>query len=230
MSTEVSVLIADPARMAAFRDGVRLPGRVLRFASSNLAVAFDSIKTNQPGLVAIDGQFAETPEGRALIDRIDKLSIAGSQTRLVSRVNGEWATTPLASRPGAGGAAAAAPKIDVKAVGLNTRRAPRFLVLDPLEAVVENSQASLVDLSVLGAQVMSTPALHPNQKIKVALPDNDETLRVTAHICWAVFEKPTYAPEPYYRAGMEFTEAAKQTLEDYCRRHCAEDPLPLRRR
>ena len=73
MSAEVTILIADQARMASFRDAVRLPGRVMRFWSNDLVQAFDSIKTNQPGLVAIDGQFANTPEGRALIDRIDKL-------------------------------------------------------------------------------------------------------------------------------------------------------------
>jgi len=228
MASDVTVLIADPTRMAAFRQGVRLPGRVLRFVSSNLVLAFDSIKTNQPGLVAIDGKFAETPEGRALIDRIHQLSIAGSQTRLVARLNGEWATIPLPFRAAATGAAAA-PKIDAKAVGLNTRRAPRFPMLDPLQAVVENRKASLVNLSVLGAQVVSTPVLRPNQTIKVALPDTPESLLVTAHVCWALFEQPEDAPEPYYRAGMEFTEAAQQALEDYCRRHCAEDPLRPRR-
>ena len=77
--------------------------------------------------------------------------------------------------------------------------------------------------------LVSTPVLRPNQTIKVALPDTPESLLVTAHVCWALFEQPEDAPEPYYRAGMEFTEAAQQALEDYCRRHCAEDPLRPRR-
>jgi PilZ domain-containing protein len=226
MSAEITVLIADPTRITALRDEVRLPGRVLPFASSNLVVAFDSIRTHQPGLVAIDGQFAATLEGQALIDRIDELSIAGSQTQLVARVNAEWATVPLPSHPPAAGAAPM--KIDVKAVGLNTRRTPRFHVIDPRQAVVENGKASLVDLSVLGAQVISTPVLRPNQTITIALPDHHETLRVAAQICWAFFEeRPEDRPAPYYRAGMEFTEAGRQGLDDYCRRHCAEDPLPL---
>jgi PilZ domain len=223
MAAQVTVLIADPARLDAFGDAVRLPGRVLRFESSDLVPAFDSIRTSQPGLVAIEGQFAETPEGRALIDRIHTLSIAGSQTRLLARLNGEWATIPLPFRSPA--VVAAVPKIDVKAVGLNTRRAPRFPVVDLLQAVVEDSKAKVVDLSVLGAQVVSTPVLRPNQTIKVALPDQDETLRVTANICWAWFEQPEDATEPFYRAGMEFTEAGRQALEEYCRRYCAEDPL-----
>ena len=38
LSAEVTVLIADPTRIAALRDEVRLPGRVLPFASSNLGL------------------------------------------------------------------------------------------------------------------------------------------------------------------------------------------------
>jgi PilZ domain-containing protein len=207
--------------MSALRDGLRLSGRVLRFASTTLATAFESVRSNQPGLVALDAMFAETLEGRAFIDRVDKLAIPGSDIRLVAKVGAAWATTPLVR------AGKAAP-LDVKAAGLNTRRAPRFLVLDPLKAVVESTNADLVDLSVLGAQVVSTPVLRPNQKIRVALPDGEGTLRVSAHVAWSLYEKPRHATDAYYRAGMEFTDAAKEALEDFCHRHCWEDPLPYR--
>ena len=231
MTTDLVVLVASPEHLASLRDGLRLSGRVLRFASTNLAAAFESVKTNQPGLVAIDARFAAMPEGGAFIDRIGKLAIPGSETRLVARVGGAWATTPLrcaaAPAPEPAPTPARAP-VDVKSTGLNTRRTPRFLVLDPLKAVVESTNADLVDLSVLGAQVVSGSALRPNQKIKVALPDGGGTLRVTAHIAWSQFEKPQYATEAYYRAGMEFSDAAKEALEDFCRRHCCEDPLPYR--
>jgi hypothetical protein len=68
--------------------------------------------------------------------------------------------------------AAPAPVVDLKSTGLNTRRAPRFVVLDPVQASVNTSDASLIDLSVLGAQVLSAPILKPNQTIKIALPDD----------------------------------------------------------
>jgi hypothetical protein len=211
--------------MAAFRAELRLPGRVLHFVTTNLSAAFDTIRSHQPGLIAIDGEFAETLAGRTLIDRVDKLSIAGSRTQLVTRVKGAWTTTSLAS---ATADAAPATATKVKTVGKSTRRAPRFLVIDPLQAAVESSKANLVDLSVLGAQVVSTPALRPNQMIKIALPDADDTLLATAHVVWAYFEKPAGAQAPQYRVGLEFTQAASEALEDYCHRHCAEDPLPLR--
>jgi len=181
---------------------------------------------------------------------VQKLAIPGLEIRLVVRTGGVWGTTPLAgaaatARPGATASsgspaspaarpeapaapATAAPKIDVKASALNTRRTPRFIVLDPLEATVENGKAGLVDVSAMGAQLLSAPALRPNQILKIVLPDNGTPVKVTARVAWALFEKPTHSPDAYYRAGIEFTDGEKTTLAEYCKRHCAEDPTPFR--
>jgi len=232
--------------MTAVGGSINLPGRVLRFVSSNLAAALEGIRTSKAGLLAVDGQFAATPEGQAFVDRVQKLAIPGLETRLVVRTGGVWSTTPLTgaapaalgatassgppASPGArpGAPAAAAPTIDVKASGLNTRRTPRFIVLDPLEATVDNGKAGLVDVSAMGAQLLSAPALRPNQILRIVLPDNGTPVKVTAKVAWALFEKPTHSPDAYYRAGIEFTDGVKPTLEDYCKRHCAEDPTPFR--
>jgi len=227
LAADVTVLIADPQRLAAIRDELRMPGRVLRFSSSNLPSVLESIRANQPGLIAVDALFADTPAGRAFVDRVDSLGIPSSEVRLVVRQNGSWATTPL----GAGKATTpAAPVTDMKATGLNTRRVPRYLVLDPLKAILDSANAGLIDISVMGAQVLSSPVLRPNQKVKVALPDAGGMVRVVATIAWSMFEKPKYANEPHYRAGIEFTDAAKEPLEAYCRKHGSQDPIPFRPR
>jgi hypothetical protein len=235
MAADVTFLLADPGRITQFRDNVRLPGRVQRFSTLNLPSVFDAIKANQPGLVAIDAIFAQTAEGQAFVDRVQKLAMPHSEIRLVARVGAEWATTPLSSGAIAVPAGAildapAAALVDVKASGLNTRRTPRFPVRDALQAVVENGKAGLVDMSVRGAQVLSAPRLRPNQTLKIALPDDNATLRLTAQVAWSLFEKPNDRNEPYYRAGMEFTDASLEALEDYCRRHCGENPIPYRGR
>jgi PilZ domain len=246
MPAAVSVLVADANRMTAVGGSIILPGRVLRFVSSNLSAALEGIRASKAGLLAVDAQFAATPEGQAFIERVQKLAIPGLEIRLVVRTGGAWTTTPLdgaqpAARDGAAalstapaspgartGAPAAAPAVDVKASGLNTRRTPRFVVLDTLEATVDNGKACLVDVSVMGAQLLSTPPLRPNQILKIGLPDRENAVRVTARVAWALFEKPTHSPDAYYRAGIEFTDGVKSTLEDYCKRHCAEDPTPFR--
>ena len=253
MPAAVSVLVAEAQRMTAVGGSINLPGRVLRFVSSNLAAALEGIRTSKAGLLAVDAQFAAMPEGQAFVDRVQKLKLPGLEIRLVVRTGGVWNTTPLedaapaapaaragapaapaaaatsaGARPGAPAPAAAAPTLDVKASGLNTRRTPRFIVLDPLEANVDNGKAGLVDVSAMGAQLLSSPALRPNQILKIVLPDNGTPVKVTARVAWALFEKPPHSPDAYYRAGIEFTDSVKTTLEDYCKRHCAEDPTPFR--
>ena len=262
MPAAVSVLVADPSRMTAVGGSIQLPGRVLRFVSSNLAAALEGIRVNRAGLLAVDGQFAATPEGQAFIDRVQTLAPQGLEIRLIARVKGIWATTPLdgaesltpahpavpppagpiesapkplvvtppvlAGRPPVAPSSPEPPALDVKASGLNTRRTPRFIVLDPLEANVDSGKAGLIDVSVMGAQLLSTPRLRPNQTLKVALPDESTPVRVTARVAWALFEKPSHAPDAYYRAGVEFTDGSRSTLEQYCRRHCSEEPTPFR--
>jgi hypothetical protein len=222
LTAVVTILIADTQRLTAMRDGLDLPGRVLRFSNSNLASAFESIRAHQPGIVAIDALFAQTPEGRAFVDRVGQLAIPQSEIHLVALVNGAWTMTSVEATPDQ----AEAPMAGL--VPLNTRRTPRFMVLKAIDALVEGRPTHLVDLSVLGAQVISVPVLRPNQRIKITLPDTDEALQLTAHVAWSIFEKPRRSQDPHFRAGMEFSDAAARALEDYCRRYCSGDPLSER--
>ena len=96
---------------------------------------------------------------------------------------------------------------------------PKIVAID---AVVDNAHASLIDISILGAQIVSVPALRPNQKIKIGLPDTDDILNVVASVAWSMFE---LSGEPRYRVGIEFSGAAQQALEEYRLRHCADTPI-----
>ena len=233
------MLVAEATQTLAIRAGLALSGRVRWFTVGSLFAAHASIQMHQPKVILVDALFAETPPGQEFLGRIESLAIKGSSIQLVARAQGRWATTPYTGqlrsaepqavagalgteRPaGTNPAAVAAP-----AKGGNTRRASRFGILESLNAVVENGQATLVNISVLGAQMVSKPALKPTQKVKIALPDADDMLRLTAHIAWATFEQPQPGAAPHYRAGMEFTDASQEILEDYCRRHCSLEPLP----
>jgi hypothetical protein len=244
MLSEFTIVVADAARMPAIRAGLHVTGRAMHITSGNLASAMESIKNFQPKLVAIDAFFAQTLTGAAFIERVEKLAIAEGEIRLIARIEGSWVTTARGQRaevgmpsapaiitgPAPPVAAASAPVTAAHIVLVSTRRAPRFLMRDPLDVVVENGSASLIDISILGAQVVSGPVLRPNQKIKLALPDTRDMLHVMAHVAWSTFEKPKLVTDPYYRAGIEFTGAAQEALEDYRLRHCAIEPIPYRGR
>jgi hypothetical protein len=251
MPSDVSIVIADPSSLDAIRISAPLPGRVMPFASTALASALSSIQAYRPRIVAIDAMFAETPSGAAFIDQIEPFTRGGGAIQLLVEENGKWAAVPRGNlrgriqsprvavpapeprivkpSPDAVGAvtnAAAVPPAEI----VSTRRAPRFLVRDKIDVVVESGHASLVDMSVLGAQIVSVPALRPKQKIKVDLTDAEKTLSVFAHVAWSMFEKPPAQAEPHYRVGLEFTGAAQQALEKYRQRHCTAQPIPIRSR
>jgi len=221
----LTVLVADPQRMTQLRDGLPLPGRVLRYSSSNLASVFESIRANQPGLVVLDSTFLNTPAGQGFLDRVNQLNIPKLVTQIAVFDRGHWTMTSVTNEPAA---AVEAPSPRIVA-GVDTRRVPRFSPQDVAQALAEGSEIKIVNLSVMGAQIISQPLMRPNQKLKVGLPDENGTLLVTASVAWSVFEKPAKQAEPHFRVGMEFNDALREALEDYCKRHCLPDPLPVRR-
>ena len=228
-SPELVVVVADPLRLRAIRLAAQFRGRVLYFSDSNLASAFESIRAHEPGIVALEGQFAHTPSGRVFAERLHKLGIPGLDVQLITFSNGAWSTGSLPTAsvavPVTASKGAAAPPAPL----INTRRVPRFSLINPRAVKIEGNPTNLVDMSVMGAQVISTPALRPNQKLKVFLADEGGTvLTVTAAVAWSYFELPKNAPQAYYRAGMEFTDAAMAAVEEFCKRNCSSEPLPIR--
>ncbi len=233
MASDVTIVIADPARVVAIREGASLPGRVMSFTSASLGSAFESIRAYRPKTVAIDAIFAETPPGAAFIDRVEALATPGRSILFLAEDAGRWVTLPrnMAKMVTAPKAAAATPLVIApRPEPVNTRRAPRFLVKDPIDVSVESGTATLIDISVLGAQLVSTPVLRPGQKINIGLPDTAETLNVIAHVAWSTYEKIRKEQDPQYRVGLEFTDAGQLALEEYRQRHGADEIVPYRAR
>jgi hypothetical protein len=233
MASDLTIVIADVTRMAAIRSGLPLSGRVVQFTNFNLSSALEAIKTDEPRVVAIDALLIQTQQGMGFIKRVESLAKAGCAIRLIVHGNRTWTTTEHDAQPRAdekpNGPALAPPSrsavVAVAKTGTNTRRAPRFPMLDALNAAVEGGEASLVNISVLGAQLVSQPVLRPGQTVKIALPDRNEMLRLTAHVAWSTFQQ-TKQGTVVYRAGVAFSDAAQETLDDYCRRYGAEHALP----
>jgi hypothetical protein len=71
--------------------------------------------------------------------------------------------------------------------------------------LVDGNPATLIDLSLVGAQVISASTLRPNQRLRMSLPDAIRPIRFSAGVAWAAFEMPKGGPR--YRAGIEFYDA-----------------------
>ncbi len=100
-----------------------------------------------------------------------------------------------------------------------TRRAPRHRIRDGVEIQLDGNPARVVDLSQVGAQVMSSTILRPNQKVRVSIPNDDFVMRFRGSVAWAKFELPDPSEPPRYRAGVEFTDADADAVEAYCQKN-----------
>lgn len=180
----------------------------MTFADTDALRALDAITRHRPAVVALERMFAATSRGAALINRVKAdASLSSCEIRIVSP-DAEYARVAPA-RPAAQAAgtpvAVAEP---VQAAPLDqrgTRRAPRFKIVDGVEVLVDGNPAALVDLSIVGAQVVSPTSLKPNQRVRLSLPDTMRPIRFSAGVAWAAFEMPKGGPR--YRAGIEFFDA-----------------------
>ena len=231
-----ALVIAAENLMPALRERVKVEGDVITFPDTEPIQALQAILEQRPDLVVLERLFAATPRGAALVNRIKSdpqlahaevrvMSHTGDYTRQVVRPS--VPKTPAAS---AGGATASAPQADAAPVATaeaprpldwqGTRRAPRFRIRPGVELQLDGNPAAVVDLSVVGAQVVSPTVLRPNQKVRIALPNDDFLLRFRGAVAWAKFELPR-SPEsqPQYRAGVEFTDGDAAAIDSVINRN-----------
>jgi hypothetical protein len=204
---------------------------ILTFADTDALRALEAITARKPAVVALERMFAASPRGAALINRIKAdPALVESEIRVVSRdadytrVAARRSPEPPPAHSGGGAATAtAAPEVAAPIRPLDhygTRRAPRFKVAGDVDILVDGNSATLVDMSTVGAQVLTASILKPNQRIRMALPEENGAIRFNAAVAWAKFEIPTQSG-PRYRAGIEFLDANATVVDAYCERHKA---------
>ena len=231
-----ALVIAAENLMPALRERVKVEGDVITFPDTEPIQALQAILEQRPDLVVLERLFAATPRGAALVNRIKSdpqlahaevrvMSHTGDYTRQV--VKPTAVKTPAAS---GGGSTAAAPQPSAAPVATEdpprpldwhgTRRAPRFRVRPGVELQLDGNPAAVVDLSIVGAQVVSPTVLRPNQKVRIALPNDDFLLRFRGAGAWAKFELPRTADsQPQYRAGVEFTDGDAAAIDSVINRN-----------
>ena len=100
------------------------------------------------------------------------------------------------------------------------RQVRRVPIHDGITVLVNGVASALVDLSTLGAQVVSPNAVYPNRLVRIVLPRDEGDLSCKARIVWARVERQQDdAAAVRYRAGLEFTEADKTAVQSFVSRH-----------
>ena len=220
VSSSCTVLIAAPEILHVLKKRPDMGGAdLLAFTDGEILRALQVITERRPEIVALERMFAATPRGAALIKRIrNDPSLRDSEIRVVSQDEDSGRASPPRGTAGAGAGAAAAVPLNAPLDRIGTRRAQRHKVDELVEVLVDGNPASVVDLSTVGAQVVSPIVLKPNQRVRVTLSDDQGALRFNAAVAWASFEIPPKGG-PRYRAGIEFLDASGAAVDAYATRH-----------
>jgi hypothetical protein len=230
-----ALVIAAENLMPALRDRIKVDGDILTFPDTEPIQALQTIMEQQPGLVVLERLFAATPRGAALVNRIKSdpqlahtevrvMSHTGDYTRQVVKPTATKTAAPAAAAGGSAAQASGGVATEEPPKALDwhgTRRAPRFRVREGVEVQLDGNPAAVVDLSVVGAQVISPTVLRPNQKVRITLPNDDFLLRFRGAVAWAKFELPKASKAPQYRAGVEFTDADAAAVDSVISRNRA---------
>jgi hypothetical protein len=226
VSDPCTVLIAALDLLPALQEKAEsINGEILTFSDSEALRALDVIVKRRPEVVALERQFAATPRGAALINRIKAdPTLTGSELRVISHDSDYVRVVPRPAR-----------KVDLTADTVDevpvitavpvapldqrgTRRAQRFKIAGETSVLLDGNGALLVDLSEVGAQVVSPTVLKPNQRVRVALTDDHGAIRFNGVVAWASFEIPPNRG-PLYRAGVNFVDADGNAVGAFCMRH-----------
>ena len=169
-------------------------------------------------------EHTEAPSSPSLTvgSKIAEILIDHANRRLtVKRRNGGQATTQPA------------PEVDKLNGGTNldarppayspARQARRTQIRAGVAATLEGSPSVLVDLSMLGAQVLSPIAMRPKRVIRMTLPTEKGEIVCKGRVVWAQFEQATAGSDARYRAGVRFTEADAQALDLFASQHGVPD-------
>lgn len=228
-------MIGPTDALASLRAQVANGNEVQTFTDYQVREAVEYIATHKPSMVAVDQEFAVSPRGEALVGRImDDPSLIKCEIRILTRgpaPKPEREKTRKKSGAGITPAVPAGSAVAAKAVAVSapldhrgTRRAERIRMPAGVSVTVDGNPAELVDLSAVGAQVLSKMILRPNQRVRLQLlegsPEARRALRCSGSVVWASFEMPTGQP-PRYRAGLRLTSGEGDAVQSFADRNRA---------
>jgi hypothetical protein len=198
------VLIGPADALPGLQERLDPRAEVQTFTESEALEALDYIIKTKPALVAMQDEFADSSRGQALINRIkDDATLSDVEVRVMAL---NAAQNRVAVKRGSHGGASTAVAVDEPKPALDqkgTRRAPRIRIKDGVEVAVDGNPAALIDLSQVGAQVVSATVLKPNQRVRITMGDGKSAVKCAGSIAWAAFEMPKGMPTRY-RAGIDW--------------------------
>jgi hypothetical protein len=216
-----TVFVASSQVLAAWSERSNVSSDIVALDEADTQGILDVVARRHPKVVVLERRFLMTSKGAALVHRLrHDEDLPRLEIRVLPTEHAVALTTshsPLVTSP------AAVVSLAQPITG-PVRRAVRVPMPEGVQAQVNGMPAALVDLSTLGAQVISARALKPNQSVRVQLADErGGVVRARAGVAWAAYELPPGSP-PRYRVGMEFHDADPVAIEAFYERLASSPP------
>jgi hypothetical protein len=96
-------------------------------------------------------------------------------------------------------------------------------IREGIEVTLDGATSALVDMSSIGAQVLSPLALRPNRVVKMTLNGDESTLTCKVRVMWARFEQPHDKAAAQYRVGVKFTDLEPKAIDGFMASHGIEE-------
>ncbi len=195
-----TILIAAPEHLQALKEREDFSD-AQTFSDSEALRALEVITRKRPEVVALERLFAATTRGAALINRIKAdPKLASCEIRIVAH-DSEYSRVPARAsgqrdrrRGRSTRGRGPCPRVSAaRSDGAHGAR-PGFTIVDGVEVMVDGNAATLIDLSLVGAQVVSLTILKPNQRSASSLAEGKRPIRFSAGVAWASFELAKAGP------------------------------------
>jgi hypothetical protein len=178
--------------------------------------AIQELLKKRPDVITFEHEFATSERGVLLIERLMSDPVMAGAYVVVELGDGRlYYYTPGKAGP----SVPSAPERVEE--GSKNRRAPRVPIRKGLEIAVDGKPATLLDLSIIGAQVLSAAPIRPGRRVAVALSRGGPQLQVDGVAVWSRMEMLPDGKGVGYRAGIFFPEPDPVAILSFCGRHKA---------
>jgi hypothetical protein len=204
-----TLLIGSEPLLAAWTARAGSVETVIPVSHTDVTYALDMIGSTRPDVVVIEQAIAASGPGSTVMAHLHNQRYErGVEIRLLPA---ERANDLMSADPGDLHPQVWLSFLAEALPARPQRRAARLPARDDEQALINGQPVTLLNLSASGLQVRSGVVLRPQQRVRVVLPRDLGAVKTAAVVAWSKFE---IGPTPQYRAGIAFSRAIPNVVED----------------
>jgi hypothetical protein len=193
-----AIILVRPDFLARMRQYFKVDPSISIFDASEIIPPVNAVSARAQMLLVVERVFGEIPAGIEFLDRFRD----ANATAEIRVLNNDPGGTPSVLQQAVTHPAHLTLRSASQPIGRVTgRRALRVQMPAHAAAVINGMSVKLVNVSPLGAQVISPAVLRPGERVSARLPGNP---RLHGTVVWCAFELSAETHKPEYRAGLSF--------------------------